>query len=174
MKKLGYFYKERLQDEFKKSLESKNNFFVISYLGTKASDFSILRTRLRKTGARMLVSKNTLTNRVLKQKKMDEFTNLIDGPTAFILGIDDPLLVSKILVNFNKDHKTINLVGGLLENRTVDSNELKRISEIPSVETLHYMLCNCLESPIRGFVSLLNNNIKKFLCILSQIVEKRR
>jgi len=174
MKKLGYLYKEKLQDEFKNSFESKNNFFIISYLGTKAADFSTLRTKLRKVGTRALVTKNTLINRVLKEKKLEETANFINGPTAFIVGMDNPILVSKILVDFSKDCKTINLLGGFLENRIVDSNELKRISEIPSIETLHYMLCNSLESPIRGFVSVLSNNIKKFLCALNQIAEKRR
>jgi len=174
MKKLGYFYKENLQDELKRWLELKNNFCVLSYLGTKASDFSILRTRLRRLGIRALVLKNTLTKRVLKEKGLDELASFVDGPTAFILGIDDPVSVSKILVDFSKDHKTINLRGGFFEEKVIDYNELKRISEIPSKENLHYMLCNCLESPIRGFASVLHNNIKQFLCLLNQIVEKRR
>jgi len=133
---------EKLQDEFKKSLESKNNFFVISYLGTEASDFGVLRSRLKKTGARTLVLKNSLTKNVLKKKNLDEFIGLIEGPTAFVLEINDPISVSKVLVDFSKEHKSINLRGGFLEDRLVDYNELRKISEIPSKDTLHYMLCN--------------------------------
>ena len=174
MKKLGYFYKDCLQKEFKKLIDEKNDFFIISYSGTKASDFSLLRNDLKQTGARALVLKNTLSKKALKENKVEGIDALIDGPTAFILGVDDPISVSKTLVEFNKKHETINLRGGFLESKVIDQEELKRISEIPPKEILYSMLCNCLESPIRGFVGALHNNLQKLVGVLNQITEKRR
>ena len=174
MKKLGYFYKDSLQNEFKKLIDENKDFLIISYLGTKASDFSLLRGKLKQAGTRALVLKNTLSKRALKDKKIKEIDKFIDGPTAFILGIDDPVAISKVLVDFANKHETINLRGGFFENEIIDHEEIKRISQIPPKETLYYMLCSALESPIRGFAGVLRNSLQKLTCVLNQITEKRR
>ncbi len=97
-----------------------------------------LKRALRDAGSEYKVYKNTLMHRALSDLNIniDEYLN---GPSALAYS-SDQIAPIKVLANFMKKHKAVTLKVGLVDNQITTSDELEKLSTIPSREGLLTML----------------------------------
>lgn len=173
MKKIGLVLKENIEQSIEKEIKESSNSFLMSYSNISASDFDALRMELSKLGARIFVVKNSIAKRALKKRKLDKMVDFINGPTALISGVNEPVTVSKALVKFAKDREGLKLRGGLLEDEIIDEAKIKILTNLPPKDILQSMVLRAIQSPITGLVGVLSGSLRQLVYVVKQLSERK-
>lgn len=172
MKKVGTLFRENLATRIKDGANNNTNVFLLSYSALSGVKNSDLRKNLKKIGAGMHVTKNSIARLALKDLEKEELAQKVDRQVAFVFGNADSVELSKVLVDFEKQCDTFIVQGGLLEGKFVDRDDVKKLSELPSREVLLSMLLATIQSPLTRLAGALNAKTRELLSILKQLSEK--
>ncbi|EJY56844.1 50S ribosomal protein L10 [Alicyclobacillus hesperidum URH17-3-68] len=153
--------KEQLVQSVAERLERSKSVVLADYRGLNVAEDTELRTRLRAAGVEYAVIKNTMTSRAAKQVNLEGLDEFLSGPTAIAFGYEDAVTPAKILHEFAREHKALELKGGVVEGRIVSGAELAEIAKLPSREGLLSMLLSVLQAPMRNLAY-----------VVSQVAEK--
>jgi len=165
------------KQEILKDLE--NNFkkaklvVFVNFHGLNVSASAELRKLLREIGVKYLVAKKTLIKKALESFGFSGELPKLEGEISLALSEGDPLAPAKTLEQFAKKNKTIKLLGGVWDNKYINSETMMTLANIPSREVLLGQLVNVINSPIQGLVVTLNGITQKFVRVLSEISKKR-
>lgn len=170
--------KEQKRDIIKKLTDkldqAKSVVFVkFSALGVKENED--LRKQLKAEESEYYVAKKTLLDLSLRNKKIDNI-NVKDfaGRLAIVFGYRDEVAPAKIIDKFSQAHEDkIEFLGGFLENKFIDKNEVGALAKLPSKLELYAKLVGSLSAPMSGLVSVLNGNSRKLVYALNAIIDKK-
>ena len=130
--------KQQVIDEIKDKIENSKGVVLFDYRGLTDAEIKELKKALKEVDSEYKVYKNTLMHRALSDLNIniDEHLN---GPSALAYS-HDQIAPIKVLANFMKKHKAVTLKVGLVDNQVTSSEELEKLSTIPSREGLFTML----------------------------------
>ncbi|NLB80286.1 MAG: 50S ribosomal protein L10 [Clostridiaceae bacterium] len=164
--------KQKVQDIAQTMKESVSGVFI-DYLGLTVEEDTKLRNEFRKNGVTYSVVKNTLTALAVKEVGLDELEPILKGPTSLATHKTDLVAPAKIIANFAKKHKVVEIKTGFIEGQVVSADEILRIALLPSKEELIAKALGGLNAPISGLVNVLNGNIRGLVCALNAIAGKQ-
>jgi large subunit ribosomal protein L10 len=147
--------------------------FLVSFKGITVPQVTELRDKIRESGGKYEVVKNSLALRAVEGKGLDHFKEHFVGPTAVAYIEDDPVALAKALTDFRKETPVIEFKGGVLDGQPVEAAELENIASLPSREELIAKLLFLLQSPITNFVRTLNAIPRGFVVVLDQIAQNK-
>lgn len=126
------------------------------YRGLDVAGISELRRQLREHDAEMKVAKKTLMRIAAKDTagSLDEAG--LDGPVVATFCYQDPFSGLKVLYKFSKTNEKIKLLGGIMDGKVVDAATIKKYAMIPSHDELIAMFMGSMNSPLSGFVRVLD------------------
>jgi large subunit ribosomal protein L10 len=143
--------KEQLVAEIADRLSRSKATIITDYRGLNVAEVTELRKQLREAGVEYRVLKNTLTRRAAAQAQVSGIEEYLTGPSAIAFGFEDPVAPAKVLFDFAKKHKSLELKGGVVEGRVVSAKEVEALANLPSREGLLSMLLSVLQAPVRNF-----------------------
>lgn len=173
MEKLGFETKKLMVEEIKEKLKGSFNLFATSFSIIAVSEQDQLRRKLKGNKALMFMVKNRTAKLAFKQLKQESFASLLQGPTAITIAVEDPLSISKILVDFASKNENFKVLGAYIDGQLLDFNLVKKLAAIPSRENLLAQVVGGIKSPIQGLVNTLSSTIKKFIVVIDKIREKK-
>jgi len=174
MKKVSELFKEISDKQLNEDLRLNSGLFLFKYAGVNSADLTQLRRDLKAVSAKMFVTKNSFINLALKSTGKDkEVLDFIDGPTALVFIKDDPLDTSKILVGFAKKHTSIDLKGGYVEERIVNSQDFKVLASISSKQALYQQIAMALNGSISKLAMGLNQIVAKLVYALKSVSDNK-
>ena len=166
--------KEQIVADLSENLKKSKSVVFSTYHGLTVADTQQLRRKLREGGVHHLVSKKTLMKIAFQKASQPDIDfDQFEGAIAVSIGLNDEVAPAKILAQFGKDHKQVQLLGGVLENRYIDAEGVKSLSIIPSREELLAKMVGSLASPLRGFVTVLQGNLRGLVTVLKAISEQK-
>ncbi|MFH1202181.1 MAG: 50S ribosomal protein L10 [Candidatus Omnitrophota bacterium] len=174
MKKISQLYREALEVELTKRFEEDSNIFFIHYAGLSAAKLSDLRSNLRQSGARMLITKNTLSKRALDKIKLGHMAELINGPVGLVFVGKDPVAVSKVLVTFKKEAEKLDFLGGFWQDKKITDNEIRILAQLSPKPVLQAKCVGLIKFPLNNLVWSLNGILVKLVLALKAINDKKR
>ena len=139
---------------------------LADYRGLSVADLSHLRNELRPTGARLQVTKNTLTALALKRANLPVPEEMLQGPTAVTFLFDDIARPAKILSDYASDMPTFSIKGGLLGSRIVSPEGVLSLATLPPREILLAQVASSFQAPLRGLVNVLSGPMRGLLYVL--------
>lgn len=142
--------KELQVAEITQKLKESKTTIITDYRGLDVAEVTELRKALREAGIEYKVLKNTLVRRATAQSDLTEADEFLKGPTAIAFGYDDLVAPAKILVDFAKKHKALEIKVGVLEGKIVTVNEVIALASLPSRDGLLSMLLSVLQAPMRN------------------------
>ena len=158
-----------LQDVF-----SKCNIGVLTdYRGLSTSDMDALRGKLRESAVGYRVVKNTLAKFAAERAGRDDLVSSFDGPVAIAFGYGDITEPARVLADYISASKSsLSIKGGFLSHGLLTPEQVKTLSALPSREVLLAKLLggmqnpittlvNCLTTPVRGFMGVLQARIQQ-------------
>jgi large subunit ribosomal protein L10 len=137
-------------NEIAEKLQNAKSTIIADYRGLTVAEVTELRKNLRDAGIEFKVLKNTMTRRAADQVNLSDVNEYLTGPNAIAFSYDDVVAPAKILNDFAKTHKALELKGGIIEGRVISTSEVQALAELPSREGLLSMLANVLQAPIRN------------------------
>ncbi|MDP2734613.1 MAG: 50S ribosomal protein L10 [bacterium] len=155
------------------SLEKQQSLMFVNYKGIKVQDLSRLRSQLKEAGAKLEVAKKTLLSRALQEKGIAADLKSMDGQIAVIYSFEDPMAGVRTAHAFARGQESLKLLGGYMESRLLSESEVKELALLPSKEQLLGIFVSTLAAPVRGFLTVLEGNMKGLVVALSAIQEKK-
>jgi large subunit ribosomal protein L10 len=141
--------KQAIVDELSAKLNGANAFYLTDFTGLNVKSITDLRRRLRNAGVEYLVVKNTLAERALAVTDLPDIAEFFRGPTAVVIGQDDPVAPAKVLSDFAREHDNKPAVkAGIVERRAVTPAQIDALAKLPSREVLLAQLAGALEAPM--------------------------
>lgn len=158
-----------LVDNLVAELKDAKSVVLVNYTGLNVSAQQELKKRLNEVGGRMIVVKNTLLKRAIKEAKIDEkiaTDEILSGQTALVIANEDPIAPIQVLGKFAKEQELPKFKIGVVDGATSDQAALTKISTLPSKDVLLSQVLGSLISPMYGLVGTLNGNMQKLVYIL--------
>jgi large subunit ribosomal protein L10 len=164
--------KAELVDELAEQIQSAEALFAVDYRGISVSDAAELRGRLRDSGARFRIVKNSLTERAADKAGLESVKPMLEGPTAFAFVDGDAALAAKALSDMARALNTLEFKGGLMNGSALSPEEVRAIARLPAREVLSAQLVGTVAAPITGLVRTLNAMIAGLAMQLQAIADQ--
>lgn len=165
--------KETLVAEIKDRFNGAGTVIMADYRGLTVKEMQALRTKVREVGGEIKVYKNTLTEIAIRELALPNLDEYLAGPTAFVFIEADPVAPAKALTTFAKEHKALELKGGLLQNRVIGADDVKALSQLPSREELIAKLLGTMQNPLTSTVRVLAGPARAFVTVLDAIAKEK-
>ena len=146
--------KQAVIDEIASVAKESASFILFDYRGLTVEETAELRRALRANGAKYKVWKNTLTKRALDSLNYN-LDDCLEGPSAMAYS-EDSIAPIKTLSEFAKEHKALEIKGGIVDGKVTDLDTIKKLSTIPSREELLTMLAAGLIGTVKDLSIALN------------------
>lgn len=169
--KIGKLLKKRMIGEIAERIEEANNLFITDCGKLSNKQIEDLKGRLRKVSCSYMTVKNSMAKRAFEQVGMDNMRTLIKDTCGIGFNKQDPVTVSKVLVDFAKENEKFQLKGAYIGGEVVSVDMIKRLATIPPREVLIARVVSSLNSPISGMVGVLSALIKNLVYALNAIKE---
>lgn len=165
--------KTAIVEEIRDRLSRVKGAIVTDYRGLNAAEMTSLRRELREAGVEFKVFKNTLTILAAEKLDMEDLISLLNGPTAFAFGYEDPVVPAKIINEFAKKSPKLEVKGGILEGTVLDVQEVQNLASLPSREVLLSMVARGMQGSIYGMVNVLQGNIRNLVYALEAVRQQK-
>ncbi len=162
--------KQELVTELRDKLKGAKALYYTDFTGLNVKQMTDLRRRLRKGGVEYLVIKNTLALRAVNDSGLAG--TRLKGPTGIVIG-KDPVVAAKVLTDFAKEFEKPAVKGGLLDGKSIDSAQVKRLASMPPREQLLAELGAGLQSPLAAIAGALNGVLSTFVGALDALRAQR-
>lgn len=134
--------KEAKVAEIKEKLEKAKAVVFAKYQGLTVEEDTALRKNLREAGVEYKVYKNTLVSIAAKELGLDGAVEYLEGPVAIAFGYEDVTVGARVLNDFAKDHKKLELKAGVVEGEVYDSEKSNNLLQFLQKK---FLLQNFLE-----------------------------
>ena len=174
MASLGRETKDLLMQDIRTRMAASRHIFITRFKAFSPAASGALRRQLRGAQASCLVTKRSLLVRALADSPFQAASALAEGPTAIILIHDDPVRVSKTLLDFIQDHETaLEVTGGIVEGQPLTRADIVALSKLPSREQLLTQVVTTCQAPIQGLVGVLHGVLRQCVQVIAQIQKQR-
>lgn len=164
--------KKFLVKEVSDHLEKSDYVFLTDFQRVTVAEVKELRTTLRGHGAEFHVVKNSALGVASRERALPALDEHLVGPTAIIVGGENPSGVAKILVQFGKDKNKLDLKAGILGKDKLSDSDVVALSKLPSLEVLRAQLLGLLNTPAQQLMGVLQGVPRAMVTVLNAKVEK--
>jgi len=154
-------------------MEQSSGVVLISFQGLSVPLITVLREKLRATGALMTVVKNRLTKIAIAGTQAEPLSQVLTGPNALVFCKTDVPPTVKALADFEKESGGIQVRASFLEGTVYSTSQTQALATIPSRPELLAAMVGALESPISGLVFTLQGIINEFVYTLDAVADQR-
>ena len=165
--------KQQLIDELHKELEQAPNAVLLDFKGLSVPAATEFRKKVRASGSRYRVVKNSLALRAAKGTALERLESKLEGYTGIAYTGDDPVALAKVLVDFAKDNPALTLKAGVVAGtQMLDAAGVKALSTMPGLPELRAKLLGLLLAPATQLVRLLGTPATQTVRVLKAHQDK--
>lgn len=164
--------KEVIIQELKEKFEGAKVAVLTDYSGLNVAEANKLRRRLREAGCDFKVAKNTLASLAAKRLGLEAVDPYLQGPVAITFGTD-PVAPAKVLSDFIRETKKMEIKGAILEGKVIDARGVKELADLPPREVLLARVLGGMQTPMYGFASVLQGTLRSFVYALEAVRKQR-
>ncbi len=136
--------KEREVESLAEKMKDAKLILFADYRGINVEDVTKIRAQLRNSNSEYKIVKNNISRRALEKCAIEGLEEVVEGPTAVIIGHEDYLEPAKTIYEYTKDHDFYKIKGGVIEGKVMTAEEIITLAKLPSRETLIGMLAGGL------------------------------
>jgi large subunit ribosomal protein L10 len=145
---------------------------LTDYRGLSVADLQNLRAQLRPHQAEVRVAKNTLTKIAARNNNLEALEPQLVGPTALVTAYDDPVQPAKIVSDFARTSRILQIRAAMLEGAMISQAQIEDLANLPSKDVLIGRVVGGLSSPLYGIVGVLAGPIRALQYVLQARAEQ--
>ena len=162
--------KEQVVSELKEVFEKSGVIVAAKYAGITVAEMSDLRNKMRENSANVRVAKNRLARIAIEKSPPEGMKHLLVDQIVLMYS-EDPVTAAKISVEFAKTNNNLEIVGGAMGDKILDSNGVTEVSKLPSREEVLSSISALLVAPAGGLAASLGGPSSVIAGILENIGE---
>ncbi len=166
--------KKEFLEQYKTYLEQAQGVILVTFQGLSVPEMEALRKQLKEQGAVFMVVKNTLLRIALQETNhpLPE-DGVLEGPTAAVFALEDPVAAAKAVVDFIKEHEEqMSVKAGYLEGRVISADAVKQLAQLPPLPVLRAQLIGLLLAPATKLVQVLYEPGRRVAAVLKAYSEQ--
>ena len=142
--------KQLLLDEVKEKIENADALVVTQHQGMKATQAEELRGAANQAGADFSVVRKRVFMKAAEAAGIEGFNReMLQGSIGVVFAGEDTVSTAKMIYDFKKETgEMLEVLGGHFEGKVVSSEDVKRLSEMPSKDQLRAQFCGLLQAPM--------------------------
>ena len=153
--------KQPIVAEISEVIKDAQSVVLVDYRGLTVEEDTALRKQLREAGVNYKVYKNTLMNFAFKGTDFEALAPYLNGPSAIAVATDDATAPARVVSEFAKKAKALEIKAGVVEGELYDAKGMAAIANIPSRDVLISKLLGSLQSPITNFARVIKQIAEK-------------
>ncbi len=165
--------KEQALAELESNLQGAKAVVFADYRGTTVKKIDQLRRELRKENIYAKVAKITLIRRAMEKMGIDVSAMDFKVPVAITISKEDEVAPARILSEFAKTNKNVQILLGIMDNKVITAAEVSALAALPSKQVLRGQVVGTIAAPISGFVNVLAGNLRSLVYVLNAIKESK-
>jgi len=158
--------KQFLVEEVENHLRKSDYVYLANFDRITVADVGAFREKLAAEKAEFHVVKNSVLRVAAKKLGLPDLDSWLTGPTAIIVGGKNPTGVAKVMRAFFTESTKGAVKVGVLNKRAYGPDQVKVLSELPSLDALRAQLLGLLTTPARSFLFVLNGVPSSLLNVL--------
>lgn len=155
--------------ELETKLSGSTAAVLADFRGLNVGQLTKLRRTLRASGVDYKVYKNTLIRIAADKVGVTGLDPYLEGPTAVAFAGEDPTAPARILSDFAKETKILQIKAGILKGRAIDKAQVTQLATLPSREVLLAQVVGAFQAPISGLVNVLSGPTRQLVWVLDAI-----
>jgi len=166
--------KKAIVDELAENMKTAQAGVLVDYKGITVAADTQLRRDLRAAGVVYHVVKNSLLTFAARKIGFEALEPVLKGTTALAYSKDDMIAPAKVLCEYaQKSGDKFKIKAGFVDGGVIDAAKVAVLAETPPKEQLIARALAGFNSPIVGFVNVLNGNLRGLVVALNAIAEKK-
>ncbi len=147
---------------------------VAEYRGLSVEQMTSLRILARDNDVTLQVVKNTLAKKAIEGTDCECVMDILTGPVVLGFSNEDPGAVARVFKDFMKDNEDLVVKGLGVTGEFVDSNELKRIADLPTKDQAISMLMALMLAPTEKLARTLNEIPTKVTRVVAAVRDSKQ
>ncbi|WP_347339125.1 50S ribosomal protein L10 [Bradyrhizobium paxllaeri] len=135
----------------RREFQESRSVIVAAYAGLSVREMQALRRHAKASQTKVKVAKNRLAQIAAMGTDAEAIVPFLKGQTLLAYS-RDPVAASKAAVEFAKDHEKFVIIGGAIENMTLDADGVKALAELPSLDETRANIIRLLSAPAARIV----------------------
>lgn len=171
---MSKYVKQLVQTQLDKRITGGGlgDFVVVCTKGVGGVDNNVMRGALKQKGMHMLVVKNSLFARALRDSDMDAATGLFSGPCAVVYGGDSVVDVAKELQAWLKKVPAMKVKGAFMDGAVFDGEGAVALASMPTRVELQGKVVSCVLAPGGRIAGALKGPAGVIASCIKTIIEK--
>ena len=166
--------KQTFVDDFREKLQEAPVLYLTDFSGLDVKSMTVLRQRLRDSGAEYVVVKNRLVKLAVADLDLPDISEALLGPTGVVLGYEGSVEPAKAISDFAKEHDDKPVFKlGILDNKVVSAVEIQQLAKLPPREQLLAELAAALEAPMAALAGYLESKLQEMSGLLDALREQK-
>jgi len=154
-------------------LRTSSIVILTDYRGLTVGEIGTLRGKLRGASLDYRVAKNTLLSRAAERVGVVGLEPHLTGPTAVVFGNDDPGVPARVLQDFIRQFRKLEIKGGVVEGQALDAAGVQALATLPTKLELLARVVGAVQGPLYSLVTVLNAAPRGLVTALDAIRKKR-
>jgi large subunit ribosomal protein L10 len=147
--------KAKTIEELSQKLRDSKGAVLLDYRGLNVADITALRRQLQAEEIEFQVAKNTLLRIAADRAEIEVDPELLAGPTAVAFGWRDEVAPARLLSEFARRNRVVQVKGGIVGGHSLDAAQIGRVAELPNRETLLAQLIGVIQAPLAQALGIL-------------------
>jgi len=165
--------KKKIVADLKEKFNKVKVLIVTDYKGLDVKSVSELRKKIREAGAEYHVVKNSLLIRASDETDIAPLKESFKGPSAVAFSFDDPVAPARVLTDFAKENKKLEIKKGIIDGKILDLKAVKALASLPSKDILLGQVLSTMNAVPTSLVRALNDIPVRMLNILQAIKDQK-
>ena len=167
--------KIELVESLSEKIKSSSALYFTKYTGMNVEQAAKLRKSFTDNSVEFLVSKNTLIKIATEQAGLDRnlFNEFLSGQIAIAYANNDPTAPARVIKDFSKDNKCLEVVGLFFDGQLYSPEKYKEIANLPSKEELLTKFMVALNYPMKSVLYSLKATMNNFVNVLNNLKEQK-
>src|SRR2546425_1081686 len=137
-------------EDLERRLRASAVVILTDYRGLTVGESGTLRGRPRGAHVESGVAKNPSLALAAERCGLADLARFLTGPTAVVFGRDDPGVPARVLQEFIRQFRKLEIKGGLIAGEAVDADGVRALAALPSRGELLARAVGAIQAPLRG------------------------
>ncbi len=144
------------------------------YRGLTVSEMTELRRDARNAGVHMQVVRNTLAKRAFEDTDYATFSDTLVGPMILVFSQEDPGAGARLVRDFIKKHKKLDVKALSLQGQMFGADKLKEVADLPTYDQAVAMLLSVMEAPVGKLVRTMAETYSKLVRVVAAVRDQKQ
>lgn len=160
-------------EELKQRISRATITISADFRGLRVPEMEQMRRRMRQASVEVRVIKNNLLRLAAAQAGMPELMQVVEGPTALVLGYEDPIEAAKAITEYARSAPpTFAIRGAFMEGQVISTEDLSGLVRLPPKPVMLAQLAGQLQSPLAVLSGLLDSPLRELASLLQSALSE--